>query len=83
MPLSLPSCTMSSLMSSRSTASTAPETMPVLGASFSTSFLVNTALCAWNMSIIFCRFSAALTPLPIALAQVPGAVRARGSAFVK
>jgi hypothetical protein len=54
--------------------------MPVLGASFSTSFLVNTALSAWNMSIIFCRFSAALTPLPIALAQVPvpGAVRAAG-----
>jgi hypothetical protein len=44
---------------------------------------VNTALFSWNMSIIFCRFSAALTPLPIALAQVPGAVRARGSAIVK
>ena len=43
--------------------------MPVLGASFSTSFLVNTVLSAWNMSIIFCRFSAALTPfLPITLA---------------
>jgi hypothetical protein len=79
-PEIFPSRTRSSPISSLSTPSTAPETIPAFEAPLSISLEVKTSHDWWNMASMRSFFSAAETPLPMALCSRDCCAGARAGA---